>query len=126
MVTYGGMARLPAAVPTGALIFKNISARGFWLSRWLADEKKAADAAEAAEATEATAITLTKAAADAVGGAKRTPRRIREMTDELCGLVRDGKLRMPAREVLLEDVVSALASPPEVGRRKLLIRFPDA
>ena len=129
MVTYGGMARMPASVPTGALIFKNISARGFWLSRWLADEKAAA-AAEAAEAAAAAAAAGgeegKEAGDDYCGSAsnqQRTPRRIRLMTDELCGLVRDGKLRMPAREVRLEDVVTALTSPPKVGGRKLLIRF---
>jgi mitochondrial enoyl-[acyl-carrier protein] reductase / trans-2-enoyl-CoA reductase len=34
MVTYGGMAKQPVALPTGLLIFKDISFRGFWLSRW--------------------------------------------------------------------------------------------
>ena len=48
IVTYGGMARQPVSVPTGTLIFKNIAARGFWLSKWLAKEKAAAAAAAAA------------------------------------------------------------------------------
>ncbi|KAI9583311.1 enoyl-[acyl-carrier-protein] reductase, mitochondrial-like [Glossina fuscipes] len=34
MVTYGGMAREPIAVATAALIFKDISHRGFWITRW--------------------------------------------------------------------------------------------
>ncbi|KAK6956244.1 hypothetical protein Daesc_001518 [Daldinia eschscholtzii] len=34
MVTYGGMARQPVALPTGLLIFKDIRFVGFWLSRW--------------------------------------------------------------------------------------------
>lgn len=34
MVTYGGMSRKPVAIPTGRLIFNDISIRGFWLSRW--------------------------------------------------------------------------------------------
>ncbi|KAH9884197.1 NAD(P)-binding protein [Xylariomycetidae sp. FL2044] len=34
MVTYGGMARQPVALPTGLLIFKDIRFLGFWLSRW--------------------------------------------------------------------------------------------
>ena len=34
LVTYGGMSRQPVAVPTSMLIFKDISLRGFWLSRW--------------------------------------------------------------------------------------------
>ncbi|GAW21353.1 hypothetical protein ANO14919_108720 [Xylariales sp. No.14919] len=43
MVTYGGMARQPVALPTGLLIFKDIRFVGFWLSRW-ADGDKAAKA----------------------------------------------------------------------------------
>ncbi|KAI0019927.1 NAD(P)-binding protein [Xylariomycetidae sp. FL0641] len=34
MVTYGGMAKQPVALPTGLLIFKDIRFLGFWLSRW--------------------------------------------------------------------------------------------
>lgn len=34
LVTYGGMAKAPLALPTAALIFKNISFHGFWVSRW--------------------------------------------------------------------------------------------
>ena len=34
LVTYGGMAKAPLALPTAALIFKNITFHGFWVSRW--------------------------------------------------------------------------------------------
>ncbi|KAI0172658.1 NAD(P)-binding protein [Hypoxylon sp. FL1284] len=34
LVTYGGMARQPVALPTGLLIFRDLRFRGFWLSRW--------------------------------------------------------------------------------------------
>lgn len=34
MVTYGGMSREPVTAPTAALIFKDISFRGFWMTRW--------------------------------------------------------------------------------------------
>uniref|UniRef100_A0A1A9WWH0 Enoyl-[acyl-carrier-protein] reductase, mitochondrial n=1 Tax=Glossina brevipalpis TaxID=37001 RepID=A0A1A9WWH0_9MUSC len=34
MVTYGGMSREPITVATGPLIFKDISFRGFWMTRW--------------------------------------------------------------------------------------------
>jgi len=34
MVTYGGMSRKPILVPTGALIFNNLTFRGFWMTRW--------------------------------------------------------------------------------------------
>ncbi|KAI1292394.1 hypothetical protein F5Y03DRAFT_22361 [Xylaria venustula] len=48
MVTYGGMARQPVALPTGLLIFKDIRFVGFWLSRW-ADGDRAAKARTVAE-----------------------------------------------------------------------------
>ncbi|XP_011161140.1 enoyl-[acyl-carrier-protein] reductase, mitochondrial isoform X2 [Solenopsis invicta] len=34
MVTYGGMSREPLTVPVSALIFKNISFKGFWMTAW--------------------------------------------------------------------------------------------
>ncbi|KAI1764406.1 NAD(P)-binding protein [Hypoxylon sp. FL1150] len=34
VVTYGGMARQPVALPTGLLIFQDLRFVGFWLSRW--------------------------------------------------------------------------------------------
>lgn len=34
-VTYGGMSMKPVIVPTSSLIFKDISVRGFWMSRWI-------------------------------------------------------------------------------------------
>ncbi|KAK4300049.1 hypothetical protein Pmani_017756 [Petrolisthes manimaculis] len=34
MVTYGGMSRQPVTVPVGALIFNDISFKGFWMTRW--------------------------------------------------------------------------------------------
>ena len=34
MVTYGGMSRRPVVIPTGSLIFKDHSFRGFWMTRW--------------------------------------------------------------------------------------------
>ena len=49
MVTYGGMSRRPAIVPTGAAIFKDVTARGFWLTRWSEEVERAE--AEAEEAT---------------------------------------------------------------------------
>lgn len=34
LVTYGGMSKQPVALPTAALIFKDIKFSGFWVSRW--------------------------------------------------------------------------------------------
>lgn len=39
LVTYGGMSREPVAVPTSALIFKQISLRGYWMSQWVTDHR---------------------------------------------------------------------------------------
>ena len=34
MVTYGAMSKQPVALPSGLLIFKNLSFDGFWVSKW--------------------------------------------------------------------------------------------
>ncbi|KAJ2784452.1 mitochondrial 2-enoyl thioester reductase [Coemansia interrupta] len=34
LVTYGGMARQPLALPTGPLVFGDVRACGFWMNRW--------------------------------------------------------------------------------------------
>ncbi|KAJ1921783.1 mitochondrial 2-enoyl thioester reductase [Mycoemilia scoparia] len=34
LVTYGGMSRQPVTLPTSFLIFKDIQAKGFWMTRW--------------------------------------------------------------------------------------------
>jgi len=39
MVTYGGMSREPVTVPTSALIFKDVSVRGFWMTAWTGKNK---------------------------------------------------------------------------------------
>lgn len=45
LVTYGAMSRKPVRVSNGALIFKNVTLRGFWITTWYAaasrDEKEA-------------------------------------------------------------------------------------
>jgi len=40
MVTYGGMSKQPVTVPTGSLIFQDVSVRGFWMSQWNIDHQK--------------------------------------------------------------------------------------
>ncbi len=35
LVTYGGMSRKPLTLPTSLLIFKDITLKGFWLSKWI-------------------------------------------------------------------------------------------
>jgi trans-2-enoyl-CoA reductase len=49
LVTYGGMSRQPVTLPTSLLIFKDIVARGFWMTQW---NKTASAAAKKAMLTE--------------------------------------------------------------------------
>lgn len=37
IITYGAMAREPLILPATPLIFKNLTAKGFWVSRWHQD-----------------------------------------------------------------------------------------
>lgn len=46
VVTYGGMSREPVTVPTGHLIFKDISFRGFWMTRWTRENIESPQRAE--------------------------------------------------------------------------------
>ncbi|KAK9507153.1 hypothetical protein O3M35_007066 [Rhynocoris fuscipes] len=39
VVTYGGMSREPVIIPTSLLIFKDISAKGFWMTRWTKENR---------------------------------------------------------------------------------------
>jgi len=34
LVTYGGMSKDPVTIPTSLFIFRNISCKGFWMTRW--------------------------------------------------------------------------------------------
>lgn len=40
LVTYGAMSREPLTIPTSALIFKDISFHGFWMSRWSKEQSR--------------------------------------------------------------------------------------
>jgi len=40
MVTYGGMSLKPVTVPTSTLIFKDITLKGFWMTRWYQQHSK--------------------------------------------------------------------------------------
>ena len=42
LVTYGGMSMRPVTIPTGLLIFKDISVVGFWMTRWNAEASREA------------------------------------------------------------------------------------
>jgi trans-2-enoyl-CoA reductase len=39
-VTYGGMSRKPIMLPTAPFIFNNLTARGFWLTKWVEKASK--------------------------------------------------------------------------------------
>ena len=37
LVTYGGMSKQPVTVPTAEFIFRDLTCRGFWMTRWKAE-----------------------------------------------------------------------------------------
>ena len=112
MVTYGGMARAPAHVPTGAAIFKNVTARGFWLTRWseearLAEREKKSDSEDDASAAYARKKKL---------GARGV------MFRALFGMVDRGELTMPTRAVGFRGFLNALnAREGKVGEGKMAL-----
>jgi trans-2-enoyl-CoA reductase len=110
MITYGGMARRPVWVPTGAAIFKNIKAEGFWLTRWTA-EAKAAEA-KAMEATREEGGAPEKTMTE-------SPRE--RMFRRLAKMAAEGELRMPATRVGMEGFVDALENTPRVGATKTVL-----
>jgi trans-2-enoyl-CoA reductase len=91
MVTYGGMARVPAYVPTGSAIFKNVTARGFWLSRWNREAGRGFGAGDDARSA---------------------------MVSKLVAMIDRGELSMPTRGVSFEGFVDDLDSKGKVGRGK--------
>ncbi|XP_017333737.2 enoyl-[acyl-carrier-protein] reductase, mitochondrial isoform X1 [Ictalurus punctatus] len=92
MLTYGGMAKQPVTVPVGALIFKDVKVRGFWVTQWKRDHKH--DEA------------------------------LRVMLEELCTLIRAGKLSAPpCTEVGMKDFHKALdnAMKPYISSKQILV-----
>ena len=88
MVTYGGMARAPAHVPTGAAIFKDVTASGFWLTRW-SESARGADERPVSDVS-----------GDEKAASRRTLRGARaRMFRALVGMVDRGELTMPTRAV---------------------------
>ncbi|KAK5641694.1 hypothetical protein RI129_010241 [Pyrocoelia pectoralis] len=49
MVTFGGMSKEPVTIPTSALIFKDIKAVGFWMTRWTQEHFESEDRSEMLE-----------------------------------------------------------------------------
>lgn len=43
MVTYGGMSREPVTIPTSLFIFKDLSFRGYWMTRWSAEHRNSTE-----------------------------------------------------------------------------------
>jgi trans-2-enoyl-CoA reductase len=104
MVTYGGMSKQPLVVPTGAFIFKDITLKGFWLTRWLEHDEKTTQ------------------------GAGR-----RDMLAQISREIRDGALRTPSSrlrdvplrglpEALRLDAAADLDPSASIGRLKILVR----
>ncbi|CAF2265947.1 unnamed protein product [Rotaria magnacalcarata] len=46
LVTYGGMSKQPVTVPTAEFIFNDLNCRGFWMSRWKAENYKGSQFAQ--------------------------------------------------------------------------------
>ncbi|ESO93307.1 hypothetical protein LOTGIDRAFT_119678 [Lottia gigantea] len=46
IVTYGGMSKRPVMIPTGAAIFKQITAHGYWNTEWMKDYKNSPERME--------------------------------------------------------------------------------
>ena len=109
LITYGGMARTPVWVPTGAAIFKNIRSKGFWLTRWTAEAK----------AAEEKAVEATREEGGAPAKTTESPRE--RMFRRLEKMAAEGELRMPATRVTMEGFVDALKNTPRVGATKKVL-----
>ena len=46
LVTYGGMSKQPVTVPTAEFIFRDLTCRGFWMSRWKEENYKGSEFAK--------------------------------------------------------------------------------
>ena len=46
MVTYGGMSKQPVTIPTAEFIFRDLTCRGFWMSRWKSENIKGSEFAK--------------------------------------------------------------------------------
>ena len=117
MVTYGGMARAPAHVPTGAAIFKNVTARGFWLTRWseearLAERDTKKKKSDSEDDASAAYVFARKKKLGARGAMFRA----------LFGMVDRGELTMPTRAVGFRGFLNALnAREGKVGEGKMAL-----
>jgi trans-2-enoyl-CoA reductase len=72
LVTYGAMSREPFNLPASLFIFKDIRLRGFWMARWKEEADKTPDGAKAYD----------------------------DMINELCRLIKDGKLNAAPCEII--------------------------
>lgn len=118
VVTYGGMSKQPVGVPTGSAIFKNVSARGFWLTRWLEDRRM----------EEETAVNTDPSVRPWAHGAFMAPpdsayaRGERAaMGNECERLIRAGALNLPTRRVGLEEACEVIGTGVSVGAGKTMI-----
>lgn len=90
LMTYGAMSRQSLRVPNGLLIFKNISLRGFWVSRWYRE----------AEAQKISAM-FERLMAMAATGALHTPIAGRYTLDEICSALEHAQTERRSGKVLL-------------------------
>ena len=123
IVTYGNMGRAPVYVPTGAAIFKNITAKGFWLTRWNArvgeieaKKKRWHDETETDENGEGSPV--------AFSSDRQSPRS--SMYKTLLGMIDRELLRMPLQRLGLDGFVETLnsAAAGRVGGGKSALWMP--
>ena len=142
MVTYGGMSQQPVVAATSALIFKDVTLKGFWLSHW----NKTHTAAQRAAVLSTLAVCVC-AGGCGVGGVGRFfldaywpiqcilfpfPCLIPFADFHLCSsrrqfaqdLVRSNKLKLALERKKFSDLPAALANPPYFsfkGRKSVFV-----
>jgi trans-2-enoyl-CoA reductase len=118
VVTYGGMSKQPVGVPTGSAIFKNVSARGFWLTRWLEDRRMEE---ETAVNTDPMVVPWAHGAFMAPPDSAYARGERAAMGNECERLIRAGALNLPTRRVGLEEACEVIGTGVSVGAGKTMI-----
>ena len=118
VVTYGGMSKQPVGVPTGSAIFKNVSARGFWLTRWLEDRRMEE---ETAVNTDPMVVSWAHGAFMAPPDSAYARGERAAMGNECERLIRAGALNLPTRRVGLEEACEVIGEGASVGVGKTMI-----
>ena len=118
VVTYGGMSKQPAGIPTGAAIFKNVAARGFWLTRWLEDRRMEE---EASAHTDPSVVPWAHGSFMPPSDSAYAKGKRHAMATECERLIRAGALNLPTRRVGLEEAIDVIGEGASVGAGKTMI-----